>query len=165
MKVQQGRRTAPLQGPTASLRVAGGRGVLLLVVAAGALSGCGGGTGGGAAAASSSAAEDLGTVTTDAEGVQEVTLQTQDDYVFSPDRFTVRPGPVRLTVINMAAQLTHNFRFTPDQLPEPIAAEIPLLAPGDRETIEFTVTAPGDYPFECSFHTQLGQVGTMTVSG
>jgi plastocyanin len=32
-------------------------------------------------------------------------------------------------------------------------------------TIEFTVQAPGDYPFECSFHVQLGQVGTMTVSG
>jgi plastocyanin len=22
---------------------------------------------------------------------------------------------------------------------------------------------PGEHPFECSFHTQLGQVGTMTV--
>ncbi|WP_448625739.1 cupredoxin domain-containing protein [Geodermatophilus sp. URMC 64] len=135
------------------------------VLAAGALSGCGGAAGGDSPAASSSAAPDLGTVTTDAEGVQELTLQTQDDYVFTPDRFTVRPGPVRLTVINVATQLTHNFRFTPDALPEPITAEIPLLAPGDRQTIEFTVTAPGDYPFECSFHTQLGQVGTMTVGG
>jgi hypothetical protein len=32
-------------------------------------------------------------------------------------------------------------------------------------TIEFEVTAPGDYPFECSFHLQLKQVGTMTVRG
>ncbi|CCH86061.1 protein of unknown function [Modestobacter italicus] len=33
------------------------------------------------------------------------------------------------------------------------------------ETIEFTVSAPGDHPVECSFHAALGQVGTMTVSG
>jgi len=29
---------------------------------------------------------------------------------------------------------------------------------------EFEVTSPGEYPFECSFHLQLGQVGAMTVS-
>ena len=40
-----------------------------------------------------------------------------------------------------------------------------MLAPGDSQTIEFTVTAPGDYPFVCTFHEALGQVGTMTVSG
>jgi plastocyanin len=72
---------------------------------------------------------------------------------------------VRLTVTNVAEQLTHNFRFTPGEGPEAISAEIPLLAPGDSKTIEFTVTAPGEHPFECSFHIQLGQTGTMTVSG
>ena len=164
MMLRQGPRPAPLQGPAASLRVAGGRGVLLLVLTAGVLAGCGG-SGPGAAPASTSANPDLGKVTVAADGTQEVTLQTQDDYVFSPDHFTVQPGKVRLTVHNVATQLTHNFRFTPGQGPEPITAEIPLLVPGDSKTIEFTVTAPGEHPFECSFHTQLGQVGTMTVSG
>jgi plastocyanin len=145
--------------------VVGGRGVLLLVLAAGVLTGCGAGSGGTVTAASSSANPDLGKVTVDADGVQVVTLQTQDDYVFTPNAFTVAPGKVRLTVTNVAKQLTHNFRFTPDKGPEPISAEIPLLAPGNSETIEFTVTAPGEHPFECSFHTQLGQTGTMTVSG
>ena len=129
------------------------------------LAGCGGGDDGGSGAATSSAGADLGKVTTAADGVQEVTIQTQDDYVFTPDTFTVAPGEVRLTVTNMAKQLTHNFRFTPGQGPEQIPQEIPLLAPGDSKTIEFTVTAPGDHPFECSFHIQLGQTGTMTVSG
>ncbi|MGY1689305.1 plastocyanin/azurin family copper-binding protein [Geodermatophilus sp. SYSU D01105] len=129
------------------------------------LAGCGGGEDGGAAAPSSSAGPAVGTVTTAPDGVQEVTLQTQDDYVFTPDRFTVAPGPVRLTVVNVAEQLTHNFRFTPGAGPAAIEPEIPLLAPGESRTIEFTVSAPGDYGFECSFHTQLGQVGTMTVSG
>jgi plastocyanin len=132
-------------------------------LAAGVLSGCGGG--GTDASAGTSSAASVGTVTTAPDGVQEITLQTQDDYVFSPNAFTVHPGTVRLTVTNVAKQLTHNFRFTPGTSPEAISAEIPLLAPGQSQTIEFTVTAPGSYGFECSFHTQLGQVGTMTVSG
>ena len=129
------------------------------------LAGCSGGDEGSAAAPSSSAGAAVGAVTTAPDGVQEVTLQTQDDYVFTPDAFTVAPGQVRLTVVNAARQTTHNFRFTPGDGPEAIQPEIPLLAPGERRTIEFTVTAPGAYGFECSFHTQLGQFGTMTVSG
>ena len=115
------------------------------------------------AEAAPSTAPGVGVVTTAADGVQEITLQTQDDYVFTPDTFTVDPGPVRLTVVNVAKDLTHNFRFTPDEVPAPIGTEIPLLTAGQEVTIEFEVTDPGDYPFECSFHLQLNQVGTMTV--
>ncbi len=136
------------------------------VLAAGVLAGCGsdGGTGGGTAAPSSSDPS-LGTVTVAEDGVQEVTIQTPDDYVFLPDTFTVAPGRVRLTVQSTASQATHNFRFTPGAGVEEISEEIPLLAAGQTETIEFEVTLPGEHPFECSFHTQLGQVGVMTVRG
>jgi plastocyanin len=140
------------------------------VLAAGVLAGCGsdggsgGGTGGGTAAPSSSDPS-LGTVTVAEDGVQEVTIQTPDDYVFLPETFTVAPGRVRLTVQSTASQATHNFRFTPGAGVEEISEEIPLLAAGQTETIEFEVTLPGEHPFECSFHTQLGQVGVMTVRG
>jgi plastocyanin len=136
------------------------------LAAAFGLAGCGAEPAGSgdSGAGATSAGPVAGTVTTAPDGVQEITLQTQDDYVFTPSTFTVAPGPVRLTVVNVAEQLTHNFRFTPDAGPEPIDPEIPLLAPGETRTIEFAATVPGDHPFECSFHTQLGQVGTMTVS-
>jgi plastocyanin len=167
MNLHQGPRTAPLQGPAASLRVAGGIRVLLLamgmIVAAGALAGCGGGSAG--ATATRTPGPSVGKVTTDASGVQHVTLETEDDYLFTPDTFTVHPGEVRLTVRNVAKELTHNFRFSPDGGPSTIGAQIPLLAPGQSSTIDFTVQTPGSYRFECSFHTQLGQVGTMTVGG
>jgi plastocyanin len=136
-----------------------------LALAVGVLAGCGGGGGSAAPAAASSSVAHPGTVTTAADGVQEVTLQTQDDYVFTPDHFTVAPGKVRLTVVNAATQLTHNFRFVPGKAPEEISQGISLLTPGSRETIAFTVQKPGQHPFECSFHTQLGQVGMMTVKG
>jgi plastocyanin len=133
------------------------------------LAGCGGNTDhsghSGGSAAASSADESLGKVTTGADGVQEVTLQTPEDFKFLPNHFTVAPGEVRLTVVNAAEQMTHNFRFTPGAGPAEVDASIDLLAPGQEMTIEFTVEKPGDYPFECSFHVQLGQVGTMTVSG
>ena len=70
---------------------------------------------------------------------------------------------MRLTVVNVAKDMTHNFRFTPDEGPTAIGEEIALLTAGQEVTIEFEVTEPGDYPFECSFHLQLNQVGTMTV--
>jgi plastocyanin len=108
---------------------------------------------------------DLGKVTTGADGVQEVTLQTPEDFRFIPNSFTVAPGEVRLTVVNVAKEMTHNFAFTAGAGPAEIDAGIDLLAPGQEMTIDFTVETPGDYPFECSFHAQLGQVGTMTVSG
>jgi plastocyanin len=133
-----------------------------LVLGCAVQAGCGSAAGSPGPATPSTAA-DLGRVTTTPDGVQEVTLQTQDDYVFTPDRFTVAPGKVRLTVRNVATQLTHNLRFTPVKGPAPITAEIPLLAPGQEMTIDFEVSAPGDYQFECSFHTQLNQFGVMTV--
>jgi plastocyanin len=160
-----GRRTS---WPPSTRRLAAGprtkAAVVVVLLAVGVLAGCGGDDGS-AAAPPSSSGPAFGTVTTAPDGVQEITLQTQDDYVFTPDRFTVAPGQVRLTVVNAAEQTTHNFRFTPKGGPAQIDPEIPLLAPGESRTIGFTVTTPGDYGYECSFHTQLGQVGTMTVSG
>jgi plastocyanin len=143
-----------------------GRAALALagLLAAGALAGCSGGSGGAAATASDTPGPGVGVVTTAPDGAQEITLQTQDDYVFTPSTFTVAPGHVRLTVTNRATQLTHNFRFTPGKGPVDIPQQIPILAPGQSRTIEFDVPAPGDYGFECSFHTALGQVGTMTVA-
>jgi plastocyanin len=135
---------------------------LVAAVVTGLVTGCG-------AEESAPPADDarpgVGEVTVAEDGVQEITLQTQDDYVFSPDSFTVDPGTVRLTVINVGEEMVHNFRFTPDTGPEPIEAEIDLLAAGQEVTIDFEVTEPGDYPFECTFHIQLDQVGTMTVRG
>lgn len=134
--------------------------VLVLLV------GCGGATPEDAdAEAAAPLASGIGEVTLAADGVQEITLQTQDDFEFVPDRFTVDPGRVRVTVVNVAEEMTHNFVFTPDAGPEEISEGISLLAPGEEKTIEFAVQEPGDHRFECSFHIQLDQVGTMTVRG
>jgi plastocyanin len=135
--------------------------VLLLL---GALAGCGGDDEQPSGGDPSALPEGVGVVTIAEDGVQEVTVQTQDDYVFTPDRFTVAPGKVRLTVVNAADEMTHNLEFDEGEGPEPIGAGIDFLAPGQEMTIDFEVTVPGDHPFTCTFHAQQGQVGTMTVS-
>jgi plastocyanin len=134
------------------------------VVAVGVLTACGGDAPA-APAAAPTPGPGVGVVTTAADGVQEITIQTQDDYTFVPDTFTVAPGRVRLTLLNVARDMTHNLEFDEGEGPEEIGAGIDFLGPEDEETIEFEVTAPGDHPFTCTFHVQLGQVGTMTVSG
>ena len=147
-----GRRTIARRGGGAALGV---------VVLSGVLAGCGGDD----PEATAAPAAGVGEVTTGSDGVQEITLRTQDDYVFVPDSFTVDPGAVRLTVVNAAEEMTHNLEFTDEQSPEPIGAGIDLLAPGEEITVDFEVSQPGYYPFACTFHVQLGQVGTMTVRG
>lgn len=107
---------------------------------------------------------EVGAVRTAADGVQEITLETGDDYVFTPDAFTVSPGEVRLTLLDSGEQMTHNLLFTEGAGPVEITEQIPVLSPGRSGTIEFTVTEPGEYLFECSFHLALGQIGMMTVS-
>ena len=134
-------------------------------LAAGVLAGCGLSPATTPAPSSSAASAQPGRVTVAPDGVQEVTLQTEDDFKFTPDHFTVKPGTVRLTVTNVGRELNHNFRFSPGKGPAPLTAEIPLLTSGQEQTITFAATTPGTYRFECSFHADLGQVGTMTVGG
>lgn len=132
-----------------------------------ALAACGGSDGESSASPSDSApapAPEAGTVTVGADGVQELTIGVSDDYVFVPDRFTVAPGPVRLTLTSSAKQMTHNLLFTPGRGPADITEAIQVLPPGASDSFEFTASQPGDYQYECSFHVRLGQIGTMTVT-
>ena len=115
-------------------------------------------------AGGTAAGEPSGEVTLAPDGTQEITVLVQDDYDFRPAAFTVTTGRVRLTLTSEAKELTHNIRFTPGGGPAVIEEEIPILAPGQSETIEFAVEQPGDYQYECSFHIALGQIGTMTAT-
>lgn len=119
------------------------------------LTGCGGGDAPGEAQAPQSGQV---TVTPGADGVQAVTLVTQDNFRFVPAEFTVVPGRVRVTVDNPSPNV-HNLRYDeggPDE-------EIPVVRPGEEESINFTISTPGEFAFVCTFHSQFDQRGTMIV--
>lgn len=99
------------------------------------------------------------TATPGPDGVQAVTLVTQDNFRFIPARFTVAPGHVRLTLQNPSGTV-HNLRFDEGGPAE----EIPVVRSAQSETIEFTVSTPGEYEFLCTFHEQFDQRGTMVVT-
>lgn len=105
-----------------------------------------------------------GEVTVGPDGVQSITLTAGDDYRFVPDEFTVTPGEVSVTVENVATQLTHSLAFPPGRSPTDISESIPVVAPSESDTIEFTVNTPGEYAFICSFHEALGHTGVMIVA-
>ncbi|MGI8722846.1 MAG: cupredoxin domain-containing protein [Geodermatophilaceae bacterium] len=106
----------------------------------------------------------VGEVTVGPDGVQSITLVSSDDYRFVPAMFTVMPGQVRITLDNAAVQLTHSLAFPPGRSPDDIAESIPVVAPSESDTIEFSISTPGEYAFVCSFHEALGHTGVMTVA-
>ena len=56
--------------------------------------------------------------------------------------------------------------YIPARLQDEIVARIDLLGPNQTGQVEFTApTAPGDYPFLCTFpaHFQVGMHGILTV--
>lgn len=106
-----------------------------------------------------------GEVSLGSDGVQSITLVSGDDYRFVPDAFTVTPGQVRVTLNNEATQLTHSFEYPSGRSPQDIEESIPVVAPAESDTIEFSVSTPGEYAFICSFHEPQGHAGVMTVAG
>ena len=105
-----------------------------------------------------------GEVSLGSDGVQAITLVTGDDYRFVPAEFTVAPGQVRVTLDNTATQLTHSLEFPTGDSPDDIGESIPVVAPTEVDTIEFSVSTPGEYAFICSFHEPQGHTGVMTVA-
>jgi plastocyanin len=92
-------------------------------------------------------------------GVQQITLEAGDNLRFTPSTFTVRPGKVRVVLVNTGTGAPHDF-----QVPQFPADFVPLTQGGQTEQATFIAPAPGRYRFVCTIHEKQGQIGTMIVS-
>lgn len=92
------------------------------------------------------------------EEVMEISVEA-DEFSFSPDTLSVEAGTtVRMTVENVGS-MQHDLVF------EGLDIATQRLAPGESETIEFTLDESGTYTFYCSVsgHRALGMEGELTV--
>jgi plastocyanin len=92
------------------------------------------------------------------DGVQQVTVTTDQSYRFDPSTITVHPGKVRIVLRHTGTGAPHNWSLL--GLP---AAFAPLVSPGQQSSTEFTAPAPGQYTFVCTIHVAQGQTGTLIV--
>jgi plastocyanin len=102
-----------------------------------------------------------GTGTASGSPVQDITVLTGRDYRFHPSTIVVRPGQVRVRLVNTGkrgAAAPHDWSL----LCCP-SAFVPLTRAGETETVTFTAPQPGRYRFVCTIHVRQGQTGTMVV--
>jgi plastocyanin len=92
------------------------------------------------------------------DGVQQVTITTDQSYRFAPSTITVHSGKVQIVLRHLGTGAPHDWQLTgfPD-------AFVPLVTPGQQKSVEFTAPSPGKYTFVCTIHVAQGQTGTLIV--
>ncbi len=93
-----------------------------------------------------------------ADGVQDITITTDQNYRFDPSTITVHPGKVKITLTHTGTGAPHDWSLNgfPDD-------NVPLVSPGQTKSVEFTAPSPGTYTFVCTIHVNQGQTGTLVV--
>jgi plastocyanin len=91
-------------------------------------------------------------------GVQQITIDTGDDYRFHPSTITVHPGKVTVILHHTGTSAPHDFQVT--NFP---ADFVPLTVGGQSRQATFIAPAPGRYQFQCTIHLAQGQTGTLIV--
>lgn len=92
-------------------------------------------------------------------GVQQITIDTGDDYRFHPSTITVHPGKVEIILRHTGTGAPHDWQVT--DVP---ADFVPLTPAGHTRMATFIAPAPGTYEFVCTIHVQQGQRGTLIVA-
>ena len=103
----------------------------------------------------------------DADGVQRTTIK-MESYIYAPKELIVELGkPVELTLQNDSFLVPHNFLLDTPDGQRVVEADV---SGGDTDTVQFTLTTPGTYPFYCNnqllffpTHREEGMEGRIVV--
>ncbi|SOD71894.1 plastocyanin [Jatrophihabitans sp. GAS493] len=98
------------------------------------------------------------TTATVVNGVQSVTITTDDHYRFDPSTITVHPGKVKITLVNNGHGAPHDLQVV--GLP---GDYVPLTQGSSTSVATFDTPAPGKYTFICTIHVKQGQTGVLIV--
>jgi plastocyanin len=123
------------------------------------ISACGGSSAHGPTANPASHSAAL-SATNGADGVQQVTINTTDNFRFAPPSIQAKVGKLRIVLTNKGSY-PHNISF-----PTLHATSSTVSGnPGQQQTtFTVTFTHAGTYDFVCTFHSSAGMKGRITVS-
>jgi plastocyanin len=93
------------------------------------------------------------------DGVQQVVVSAGDDLRFSPAVVDATVGRIRLTLRHIGHGAPHTLYAA--SVP---GLRVPLVRPGDTQSVQFTASQPGRYTFVCTIHEAQGQTGTLVVT-
>lgn len=105
------------------------------------------------------------TATTDASGVQKVTVEIHSFY-FKPSRIIVKSGvPVDMTFKFKNLFTPHNFTCNGEEAGIQIDKSAGFMSFNRTKELKFTPTKAGEYPFYCGVdsHMKKGMTGTIVV--
>lgn len=103
------------------------------------------------------------TASIDAQGIQQVKLDTRSFY-FEPNRVVVKANKeVELRIHNGAFLVPHNFTLRDPDAGLDVETDLGMF--GGSKTVRFTPKKPGEYPFFCDKdgHLKKGMKGTLVV--
>ncbi|MCK9895165.1 cupredoxin domain-containing protein [Frankia sp. AgB32] len=116
---------------------------VVLAVLLGA-AGCGGKGGSSPSAGPTLAATD------GADGVQVFAVTGLPSMKFSASELVAKPGRIRVDFSVAAGSAPHNF-----VVPTIPGANTKIVSAGDKQSVTFTVTKPGDYQVVCTLHPNM----------
>lgn len=134
------------------------RQLTLLLAAPFVMTACGGSTHHEAAATASGPA--VVNAAKSADGIQQVTIDTTDNFRFVPATINAHVGKLRI-VLTDNGSYPHNISF-----PDMHATSSTVSGdPGqDKTTFTVTFSHAGTYDFVCTFHSSAGMKGRVEVS-
>lgn len=91
-------------------------------------------------------------------GSQQLTIEVDDLFRFTPSTIVVHAGRVTITLVHNGSGAPHDLQvvgFPTDN--------VPLTVHGQSTTSTFVAPSPGSYRFICTIHERQGQTGTLVV--
>jgi plastocyanin len=92
-----------------------------------------------------------------ADGVQQITIATNDDDHFVPDAIYAHTGQLRITITNPSV--------SPQEFEVPtLGVHSETIFAGQSLTLTITIPSSGVYAFDCIFHEHDGMTGQLIIS-
>jgi deferrochelatase/peroxidase EfeB/plastocyanin len=98
------------------------------------------------------------------DGVQRITVAADDALRYHPSVIQMVPGTIEITFQNKG-DLPHTLSESGPPQPGEPSAGVPQLAGGHQTRMSLKLTRPGDYPFQCGYHSAEGMYAVIRVRG